>query len=60
MMFITGSDELASAEFILFPNKYQEVTNSIYLIKGKVERRFDKVQIVINEMEELKWKKVLL
>lgn len=54
MMFITGSDELASAEFILFPNKYQEVTNSIYLIKGKVERRFDKVQIVINEMEELK------
>lgn len=53
MMFITGSDELGVLEFVLFPKNYQEVSNSIYLVKGKVERRFDKVQVIINDMEEL-------
>ena len=53
MLFITGSDELGIAEFVIFPEKYQEVVNGVYLIKGKVERRFDKIQIIVNEMEML-------
>ena len=54
MVFITGSDETGSCEFVLFPKNYQEIKASqIYLINGKVEKRFEKLQIIINKIEEV-------
>lgn len=55
MMFITGSDETSSADFVLFPNIYDnEITkDDIYLVKGKVEKRFDKYQIVISKLKKV-------
>ena len=58
MVFITGSDETGSAEFVLFPKNYQEIKISqIYMIKGKVEKRFEKMQIIINKIEEVEYEK---
>ena len=54
MLFITGSDETDTCEFVLFPKKYEEVfTKNIYLIDGKIEKRYDKYQIVINNLRRL-------
>ena len=54
MFFITGSDETATSEFVMFPKSYYPVENSkTYLISGKVEKRFDKYQIIINKIKEV-------
>ena len=54
MVFITGSDETGTAEFILFPKNYIELKNmDICIISGKVEKRFDKFQIVSNKIIKL-------
>ncbi len=54
MSFITGSDETATCEYVLFPKVDGEIkTGSIYLINGKVEKRFDKYQIIINKVKEV-------
>lgn len=54
MFFITGSDEFGVAELVMFPNQYKMVTNDVYLVTGKIEKRYDKVQIIIKEMDLIK------
>ena len=57
MCFISGSDELMSADIVLFPKIYEKYNNinqgDIILVKGKVEKRFDKYQIVVNNIKRL-------
>jgi len=58
MMFITGSDEITKIDLVAFPttyNKYQNIEKGDILeINGRVEKRFDKMQIVINDLKKLK------
>ena len=54
MFFITGSDETAVCEFVNFPKNYFDIKKGkTYLISGKVEKRFDKYQIIINKVKEV-------
>ncbi len=58
MLFITGSDETNICEFILFPREFCDIINgSIYMVEGKVEKRFDKYQIVINRIKKVDYEK---
>ncbi|MCI9435007.1 MAG: DNA polymerase III subunit alpha [Bacilli bacterium] len=55
MCFITGSDEVTNLDIVLFPNLYEIYNNievgDIIKVNGKVERRFDKYQLVVNKLE---------
>ena len=55
MFFITGSDEIINIDIVLFPKIYEMYKNiklnDILKINGKVERRFDQYQIVVNKLE---------
>ena len=57
MAFISGSDELSNIDIVLFPRIYEKYNTlkqgDIILVKGKVEKRFDKYQIVVNNIEKL-------
>ena len=57
MCFISGSDEIISMDVVLFPKiytQYKEIKQGdIIFIKGKVEKRFDKYQLVVNNMKIL-------
>jgi len=57
MCFITGSDELEYIDLVMFPKTFKVYNNikigDIIKIKGKVEKRFDKYQIIINELEKI-------
>ena len=57
MAFLTGSDETGRREFILFPTVYQDNPNlkkgDLLRIKGKVEKRLNEVQVIVNQMEYL-------
>lgn len=57
MCFITGSDEVDTIDITLFPDiysKYNDIeVGSILYIKGKVEKRFDKLQIIVSEIMKL-------
>ena len=57
MLFINGSDEINQADLVLFPNvyeKYDNIEKGMTLeILGKVEKRFDKYQIVVNSIKIL-------
>lgn len=58
MLFISGSDEISTIDIVLFPKVYQKYSSvmagNVILINGKVEKRFDKYQIVVNELKILK------
>jgi len=60
MMFLVGSDEYQSIDFTLFPkihNRYRNLalqSGMIIKVLGRVERRYNTFQIVINELEVLK------
>jgi len=60
MMFLVGSDEYQSIDLTLFPkiyNRYRSLNlQSGMIIKafGRVERRYNTFQVVINELEILK------
>ena len=58
MSFITASDEFGEISITLFPNIYKMIPNlkrkNIIKIKGRVEKRFDKYQIIANELKILK------
>lgn len=62
MMFLIGSDEYQSMDFTLFPkihNRYRSLalqSGMIIKIFGRVERRYNTFQIVINELEILREK----
>ena len=55
MMFINASDAFGNAELVMFPKTYNKYFNisvpGVYKIKGKVEKRFSKLQIVLYDLE---------
>lgn len=57
MLFISGSDEISTIDIVIFPNIYEKYSNlekgMTILINGKVEKRFDKYQLVVNEINVL-------
>ena len=61
MAFITASDEYGSVSLTMFPNTYKTYKNinkkDIIRIFGRVERRFDQYQIVINSLKILETKR---
>lgn len=61
MAFITGSDEYGTASLTMFPNTYKTYKNinkkDIIRIFGRVEKRFDQYQIVINSLKILNSRK---
>ena len=58
MAFLSGSDELSTIDLTLFPviyEKNKDITKGdILLLSGRVEKRFDKLQLVVNTVEKLK------
>lgn len=58
MCFITGSDEITRVDITIFPGVYETVSdelkegNIVYIV-GKVEKRFDKLQIIVQELKIL-------
>lgn len=58
MAFLSGSDETSSFEFTLFPKiftLYQEISKGDLLkIRGKVEKRLDEYQIIVERIKRLK------
>ena len=57
MMFITASDIDGVVELVMFPKQYIKYFNikvpGIYKIQGKVEKRYSKLQIVLNDVQKL-------
>ena len=57
MAFILGSDETDEIDLTLFPKtlkQYENIDNgNVILVKGKVEKRFDKYQIVVDKLKVL-------
>lgn len=58
MAFITGSDETASMDFTLFPKTYNLYSNisrgDLLKIRGKVEKRLNEYQIIVDRVKYLK------
>ena len=61
MAFLTGSDETLGCEFILFPKVYEKYSNlekgNIILVHGRVERRLDEIQIIVETIKNLEGEK---
>ena len=60
MAFITGSDETDQAEFTVFPKVYSNINlerNMIVKIRGRVEKRLDNYQIIVERIKELEIEK---
>lgn len=56
MCFITGSDEISSLDIVAFPSVYERYEigeGSLLYITGKVEKRQDKYQMIVNSIKEL-------
>lgn len=57
MAFIVGSDEFGDADFTCFPDVYKRFNfikiNNVVKIFGRVEKRFDKYQVIINNIDVL-------
>lgn len=57
MCFVSGSDEVSTTDVVMFPrvyNKYEKLkVGDIILVKGRVEKRFDKYQMVASNIEKL-------
>ena len=57
MCFISGSDELSTIDVVMFPKVYKENSDiskgEIIKVRGRVEKRFDKFQIVTNSVVKL-------
>ena len=57
MAFLTGSDETGICEFILFPQVYKNNIDiqekDLIMINGKVEKRFDKTKIIVNNIKRV-------
>lgn len=58
MSFITGEDETGILDFIIFPNKNNLLTrfkkDDLVLVSGKVEKRIDKYQVIVSNLEKIK------
>jgi DNA polymerase-3 subunit alpha len=57
MCFITGSDEINTVDVVLFPSIYEKYNNintgDILYVSGRVEKRFDKLQIIVTEINTI-------
>lgn len=55
MCFITGSDESTSIDVIMFPKVYTDKikVHDILYLSGRVEKRHDKYQFVVNSIKEI-------
>ncbi len=57
MMFFDASDEYQKLDFTLFPKIYQQYptiqVGDILKIEGRIERRYDTFQVVVNKIEKL-------
>ena len=60
MSFITGSDETARVDFTLFPKIYKLYfaieSGDLLKVRGKVEKRLNKYQIIVEKIKYLKEK----
>ena len=60
MAFLTASDEYGQISLTMFPKTYKTYNNinkkDIIRIYGRVEKRFDQYQIVINSLKILEKK----
>ena len=58
MAFLTASDEYGIISLTLFPKTYKQYNDikkkNIIKIKGHVEKRYDKYQVVVNSLEIIK------
>lgn len=54
MAFITGSDELSNIDMILFPNVFKDYLDvkkgNVILVRGKVEKRLSKIQLIVGKI----------
>ena len=57
MAFITGSDETGSKEFIIFPKVLKGFENigkgNIIKVRGKVEKRINEIQVIVEKIKIL-------
>ena len=57
MAFITGEDEFGEIPLTIFPTTYKRFNNieegNIIKVYGRVERRFDKYQVIVNNIQIL-------
>lgn len=57
MCFISGSDEINTIDVVLFPSIYENYNNidvgDIIFISGRVEKRFDKLQVIVSEIKKI-------
>ncbi len=57
MSFVSGSDETGSMDFIMFPDTWSKYSfierGDIIKIEGRVERRLDKYQVIVNRIRKL-------
>jgi len=57
MAFLSCSDESSKADFIVFPSKFNLISKikygDIVKVVGKVEKRYDKYQILVSEIKEV-------
>lgn len=57
MAFITGSDETTSADLVVFPDNVGLIAETkvgdLLYVRGRVERRFDKYQIIISKVKKV-------
>ena len=57
MMFINASDSYGDIELTMFPSVYNKYFNiivpGVYEVVGKVEKRFSKLQIIINTLNKV-------
>ncbi len=57
MAFLLGSDESKKIDCVLFPTVYEHAPvikkGDIVIIRGKVERRFDKYQIIVSRIKKV-------
>lgn len=57
MMFLNASDSFGAIELVMFPKTYNKFFNiplpGVYKIRGKVEKRFSKLQVVLYDVEKV-------
>lgn len=57
MMFLNASDSFGAIELVMFPKTYNKFFNiplpGVYKIRGKVEKRFSKLQVVLYDAQRV-------
>lgn len=57
MMFLNASDSYGTVELVMFPKTYNKFFNipipGVYRVRGKVEKRFSRLQLVLFDVERL-------